>query len=252
MNCGEAIKDSIFKGYNLDELSQLPVSGSGSTIISVDDVIKKRFDALISQDVTSKTIQIPIVSFSLDIDYLWLVISYFGPLGMLIMFASLKHEVDGIKLAKSYASVADRQDRKYRLSLLLSTQVLTAHKSPLPSLLDTVRYLAQRYFPYAIFALPLITQLCAMYYDLFLVDFFESEGIDFLTDFAAEFRSHPIILAISTAVEITSFIVMIALFVRIVSTANDLRAQVGSLYESLETSSTSVSAALNPDAAPTN
>jgi hypothetical protein len=114
--------------------------------------------------------------------------------------------------------------------------VLTGDKSALPSLPDTVRFLAQRYFLFAIFALPLITQLCAMYYDLFLVDLFESEGIDILTDFAGEFRSHPIIVAVSVAVEITSFIVMVALIVRIVSTANDLRAQVASLYESLETS----------------
>jgi hypothetical protein len=40
--------------------------------------IKKRIESLVADEVSSKRVQIPLVSFSFDIDYLWLLTSYFG------------------------------------------------------------------------------------------------------------------------------------------------------------------------------
>ena len=65
LNCEAAKQNASFQGYDLDQSKDAPLSGEGGSSASLHDVlIRKRLEALVSEEVTSKHVQIPFVGFT--------------------------------------------------------------------------------------------------------------------------------------------------------------------------------------------
>jgi hypothetical protein len=192
--CRTAKENAQFAGYDFAVLDGIPLTQADGKSLSVNDaLIGKRLEVLITEEVASKRVQIPFVGFTFEIDYLWLLTSFFGPLGMIVITASLRSELEQIQFAKEYLGGPDPSLRSFRARLLLSSQVLLPRNSE--TLQRTALLRAQRIFVYLIFLLPVLTQAILIFYDGFIINLFEDKFPNwryFWDEFSADWMGHPV------------------------------------------------------------
>ena len=235
LNCRTAKEDAAFAGYDPDELAKVQIGNEDGKSRSLLDVLSsKRMEALVSEEVATKRVQIPIVGFTFDIDYLWLLTSFFGPLGMIVVVSCLRSELEEIRFAREYLAGTDLKVRSFRARLLLSTQVLLRRSAPgsgdIKAKLAGIAGFTQRYFVYSIFLLPLLTQAIMVYYDGFFVDIQDTGWTYFWDELNAEWSRHALMQAVWLTTTAGSTVVMILSVIEFFATAGSLHEE----YEKVE------------------
>jgi hypothetical protein len=234
LNCRTAKENAAFAGYDLDRNADVQLSDGGDKLQGLPDfLLRKRLEALVGEEVATNRVQVPLVGFTFDIEYLWLLASFFGPLGMIVVVSCLRKELEEIRFAREYL-IGDNETRSFRARLLLSTQVLLRRSMRGSDDVDgwfaQTASFARRAFVYSIFLLPLLTQAIMVYYDGFFVDIFSSDDPTwtkavqyFWDDLGAEWKGHPYIQTFWLATTVASTVTMILSVVEFFQTTNDLR-----------------------------
>jgi hypothetical protein len=222
LDCKTAREDADFGGYDFAALKGITLADSVKQEPLTDILIRKRMEALVTEDAASKRVQIPFVGFSFDIDYLWLLVSFFGPLGMIMILACLRSELEGIKFADQYLKGPDSEERAYRARLLLSTQVLL-RVGEAGTTIDDVTGRAQRGFLYSIFLLPVLTQAVMIYWDSFLVDLPDWEY--FKNEVRAEWSGHTSFETVWLITAVLSMTIMILSALQFVKIRKELSSE---------------------------
>lgn len=224
LNCEVARFYAERRGYRPGDIDSMLFSGAiqngdqesgqnkGQSLY--DLLLRKRLETLVSDEVESLRIQLPFMSLSFDIDYLWLLTSFFGPLGMIIIVSLFRAELEEIKFARQYL-VGEEEIRVFRARLLLSTQVLLRQNKNDKRLTRATNFV-QRGFIYLIFLLPILTSAIQGYYDSFLVDMFgngnngwRNNSEAFWQEVGVQWSEHPLMQIIWCVVTLMSWAVMI-------------------------------------------
>lgn len=219
LDCLTALDWAKDAGYNFYEIGY----------VLSKSVIQKRLESLVSDEVSAKRVNIPLISFSFDIDYLWLLTSFFGPLGMMIILSCLKKEVEASVLALETIDRSENEDApgecssNYVAKILMSTQVLLG--------LGDGFVTFRNCFLTSIFILPIITQLIGLYYDFSLYDILADGPHAFLADSRITFAEHPIVFVIQILGESLALAVMMPLVVQFIKTTGELHEQYSRLNE---------------------
>ena len=169
----------------------------------------KTLELLASERIASHKFSIPILGISIEADYFWMIHSYFGVLGLIIIAATFRREQHNFE----YLYDGMRTFSRAQLCAIQSTQMITPQINQPASLLKPFFPRLQKLLLLSVIWLPIIVELLLISYELYVIDILKMEATfaDSTRYLRADFCKYPAWTSFKLIVEFGAVGVMIFL-----------------------------------------